>query len=158
MVMTLASIPFKDITRSSWETWIVLLVTLLSPGRMLGRGEHSKLMSQGSADWQGMEIQLTKEHQRPRKVSSPDTVHMIPVPLKFKMHINVRRILLKSHRDRTREAVRKVGVRSYGMIQLGTYQVSMRTGVQNTSWACVCNHSTRRVEMGRSLELAGQPT
>lgn len=105
---------------------------------------------------------MKKEHQRPRKVSGPDTVHMIPVPLKFKMHINVRRILLKSHRDHTREAVRKVGVRNYGMIQLVTYQVSMRTGVQNTSthvksWACVCNHSTRRVEMGRSLELAGQP-
>lgn len=71
MAVTMASIPFGDIDRSSWETWIVLLGTLLSPGKMLGRGEHSKLMSRGSADCQGMEIQLKKVHQRPRRDFQP---------------------------------------------------------------------------------------
>lgn len=130
MAMTLASVSFEDITRSSWDSWIVLLVTLLSPGRMLGRGEHSKLMSQGSADCPGMESQLKKYIRDQGGTFSPGTAYMKPVPLKFNVHINVLRILLKSHMDSTREAVRRWVWGAREMMQLVTYHVSVRTGVQ----------------------------
>lgn len=76
--MTLASTPFEDDTRSSWKTWTVSLLTLQSPGRMLGREGHSELMSQGSAEGPGMQIQLKKKKitsESSEGLSSPDMVN-----------------------------------------------------------------------------------